>query len=257
MNFDGIGKAIAVIRSAKGKSKSKPKDKTLSVTFDPNNPKLFKKYECSPGESIQQIPSVGSESKRNILYICGASGSGKSHYATQYLKEYNRVFKDNPIYFFSAVDNDFGKDLKNLRKIRLNDAFLNTAITMNDVKDCMLVYDDVDVIQDKRMRAKLDGIADRVLQTGRHYNTSMIFTNHLAYNGKETKMILNECHSITFFPNTLGGKARKYLLEQYLGLDNDDIKRLRKLPTRWITIVKGNPMIALYECGAMLMNQLD
>jgi len=253
MNFEKKGKKIALIKCKKKGSK----DKELYVDFDPSNPDFFNNYECDRDCFIQQCPSPNNESKRNILYICGASGSGKSYYATQYLKEYRKCFKENPIYFFSSVENDFGKGIKGLKKIKLNDDFIKCDLTMDDVKDSCLVYDDTDVIRNKLLRNKLDGIADKILQTGRHYNTSMIFTNHLAYNGKDTKMILNECHSITFFPNTLGGKARKYLLDNYLGMDSDDIKRLRKLPSRWITIIKGNPMVALYEKGAIVLNQLE
>lgn len=251
MNTEKQGRLIAHIKE-KGK-----KDIPLYVDFDPTNDKLLKVFECNEKQHVQQVPSPTKESKRNILYICGASGSGKSYYATQYLKEYRKCFKDNPIYFFSAVDNDFGKGINGLKKIKLNEDFIKTDITMNDVKDTCLVYDDTDVIRNKILRGKLDGICDKTLQVGRHYNTSMIFTNHLAYNGKDTKMILNECHSITFFPSSLGGKARKYLLENYLGLDNEEIKKLRKLPSRWLTIIKGCPMVALYEKGAILLNQVD
>lgn len=250
MNFENKGRNIAVIKSPK-------KEKKLFVDFDPDNPKFFNTYRCKDKESIQQVPVITKESKRNILYICGASGSGKSYYATQYLKEYRKYFPNNPIYFFSAVSGDFGKDIKGLRRVRLGEEFIKTELTLEDFKDSCLVYDDTDVIRDKALRNKLDSIADKVLQTGRHYNISMIFTNHLAYNGKETKMILSECHSITFFPSTLGGKARKYLLENYLGMDSEEIKKLRKLPSRWITIVKGAPLVALYEKGALVLNQLE
>lgn len=252
MNFQKRGKKIAVVKSlVKG-----VKDKELYADFNPTDERLLKEYKCSENEYIQQVPMPNNESKRNILYICGASGSGKSYYATQYLKEYKKCFK-NPIYFFSSIQNDFGKGITNLKKVKLDENFIKTEISMEDLKDSCLIYDDVDVIRNKFLRNKLDNIADKVMQVGRHYNVSLIYTNHLPYDGKNTKMILNECHSITFFPNTLGGKARKYLLENYLGLDNYEIKKMRKLPSRWITIIKGNPMVALYEKGAILLNQLE
>lgn len=252
MNFEGKGKKIAIVKS----KRKGVKDRDLYVDFNPSDKSLFNSYECEDDEYIQQVPMPTSESKRNILYICGASGSGKSYYATQYLKEYRKCFKDNPIYFFSSVENDFGKGIKGLKKIKLNDDFVKLDLTMDDVKDCMLIYDDTDCIRNKLLRNKLYGIADKVLQTGRHYNTSMIFTNHLPYDGNNTKMILNEAHTITF-PSLLGGKGRKYLLENYIGLDNDEIKKLRKLPSRMLTIVKGNPMVCLYERGAKVIGAED
>lgn len=250
MNFDNKGKKVATVVNKKNKKKSKD----LYVDFNPDDKSLFYEYTCKPDEYMQQVPMPTSESKRNILYICGASGSGKSYYATEYLKQYNKEFPDNKIYFFSGVDNDFGKGLKNFKKIRICQELLNLELSMDDFRDCMVVYDDIDVIRDKAMRAKLWSISDRILQVGRHHNTSMIFTNHLPYDGKSTKMILNESHTITY-PALLGGKGRKYLLENYIGLDNDDIKRLKSLPTRMITYIKGNPPCVIHERGALILGR--
>lgn len=41
----------------------------------------------------------------------------------------------------------------------------------------------------------------------------------------------------------LGGRSMKYLLDQYLGLDKHQIKKLKNLKSRWVTVVKGFPMV--------------
>ena len=41
-----------------------------------------------------------------------------------------------------------------------------------------------------------------------------------------TKLLLLESHGIILFPQNMSGKSSKYLLDQYLGLDKEQIKRL-------------------------------
>ncbi len=50
-----------------------------------------------------------------------------------------------------------------------------------------------------------------------------------------------------FVPATLGTRSLKYLCENYLGMDKDEIKRLKKLKTRAVTIIKSYPKIVLSE----------
>ena len=49
----------------------------------------------------------------------------------------------------------------------------------------------------------------------------------------------------------------KYLLDQYLGLDKEQIKRIKKLDSRWVTIMKSYPMIVLSEKEAYVLNPKD
>ena len=93
-----------------------------------------------------------------------------------------------------------------------------------------------------------------ILETGRHFNISCVYTSHVACAGIDTKRILNEAHSITIFPHGLGGRSMKYLLENYLGLDKDQVKRIKKLGSRWVSILKTFPMIVLSEKEAFVMN---
>ena len=96
-----------------------------------------------------------------------------------------------------------------------------------------------------------------LLETGRHSHTSVILTYHLPTNGLETRRILNETNSVTIFPANCGGRAMKYLLENYFGMNKDDIKRVKKLPSRWVTIIKSYPNVVLYEKGAYILNDPD
>lgn len=257
MNTEGIGKIIAYIINRRDPRKNKE-------LFCENDKKGIKNYleeiELNDeDEDIQLVPNKKTE--RSILYITGASGSGKSYYTKEYVKQYHLLFPKNPIYLFSALNDDTTLDsIKYLKRINLNDKFLNTPFTINDFENMLVIYDDIDTITDKFMRLKLDEIKNMILQTGRHTRTSFIYTSHIPNKGNETKMILNEAHSITIFPNTTGSRTIKYLLENLFGLDKYQIKKIKQIGTtksRWITIIKSYPLICLHQKGAYTLRSED
>jgi len=255
MNFESKGKIIATIVN-----KIDPK-KNRDI-YNENDSKNIKNYLTDiivdDDEYIQQIPDKKTE--RSVLYITGASGSGKSYYTREYIKQYRLTFPKNSIYLFSSLNEDITLDkLTYLKRINLDDNFLNTPFTIEDFKACLVIFDDIDVIVNKSMKKKLQDIMSMILETGRHTRTSFIFTSHLASKGFETKQILNECHSLTFFPNNMGKRTAQYLLEGMFGLDRHQIKKIRQIGTksRWVSIVKSYPLIVLYDKGAYILNRED
>ena len=250
MNYENIGKVIAKVAN----KNDKKKDKIISVsdkTTDLDNP-MKKIVLTKTFETIQQIPNKQQE--RQILYITGASGSGKSYYTQLYCSEYKKLFPKNEIYLLSSINEDSSIDkIKGLNRFVLDETFLKEDILTEDFKDSMVIFDDTDCISNKMLKNKINGILNALLETGRHYNTSVIYTSHLATAGIDTKRILNEAHSITIFPSSLGGRSLKYLLDNYLGFDKEQIKKVKKLESRWTTICKTYPMVVLSEKEAYLL----
>ena len=80
------------------------------------------------------------------------------------------------------------------------------------------------------------------------------FVTHSACNGAETKLILNESNFITISPHVLDGRSLKYLLQEYLGLDRHQMKRLKNLSSRAVTILKSYPMCVISEKDAYVLN---
>jgi hypothetical protein len=159
----------------------------------------------------------------------------------------------------SSIKEDKTLDkIKDLHRVKLDSQeFLTEDITAQDFKDCLVIFDDTDCLTDKRQKMKVDAILNSVLETGRHFNTEVVYTSHLACNGKDTRRILNECKSVTIFPSGLGGKSIKYLLDNYFGLDKDQIKKIKKLNSRWVTIQKGFPMSVLSDKECFILNSPD
>jgi len=259
MNFEGEGPELAVIENAKEKDKKKWKVLCLAPNKGTNCHEAYTevKLKDKPDCHFQPIPDKATE--RSIRYVTGASGSGKSYYTKQYADEYKRLYPKRDIYILSSIKEDKTLDkIKGLKRIKLDSQeFLTNDLTAEDFKDSLIIFDDTDCLTDKRQKLKVDSLLTSVLETGRHFNTEVVYTSHLACNGRETRRILNECKSVTIFPSGLGGKAMKYLLDNYFGLDKEQIKKIKKLNSRWVTIQKGFPMTVLSDKECFILNNHD
>ena len=229
----------------------------IYVNSDPKkkvrNP--MKELVVKENERVQMIPNKKKE--RFISYISGQSGSGKSFFVNKLAEEYHSMYPKRKIYLFSLLTEDKSIKCKHIKRVKLDENFLKTDLSLADMKNSFLIFDDIDTIKNKHIKGKLDHIIDTLLQVGRHSNTSVAFVSHMPCNGKDTKMILAECNNITIFPQTLGNRSLRYLLGEYFGLDNKQIQKIKKLPSRHITLVRTYPMVLLHEKGAFLLNNCD
>lgn len=254
MNIEDVGSPIAKIEYKGNKSK----DKIVCVSSDNSSVRqVVSDYKCVPAETIQQIPDKKKE--RGIYYITGASGSGKSYYTMNLVNEYKKMYPKNDLFLLTSVEPDGSAidKIKGLKRFKLDESFLKEPFKIEDFKNCMVIFDDTDAISNKPLKQKLTALLDLILDTGRHTNTSCIYTSHIANAGLQTKHILSEAHSITIFPKTLGGRAMKYLLDNYLGLDKQQIKKLKRVDSRWVTIVKTYPMCVLGEKQCYILSNDD
>lgn len=249
--FDNnIGVPIAKIeyKDKKGQRGGSP---VISLDTEGDAYTKYPAIQLREGETFQ--PVVDTSKERNILYVTGASGSGKSYYTQAYAKEYKKKFPDNEVFLFSSISEDSSIDkIKGLHRINIKNAdFLKDELTAKDFANSLVIFDDTDVIPDKKIRNKVNAVRDSILETGRHFKVFCIFTSHIACNAVETKRILNESHTITFFPSSMNGRALQYLLGSYLGFDKDQIKAIKGVDSRWVTIYKTYPQVILTQkfCG--------
>jgi hypothetical protein len=207
MNFEGQGTPIGIIKDSKSR-----KTPILSVDDKESAKTSYDNIKLTGDEKFQIIPNP--ETERQIFYITGRSGSGKSYFTLNYCIEYKKMYPKRNVYLFSALSEDKTLDkFKELKRIKLTEEFCNEDFTSQDFKDSLDLFDDTDVISDKKIRNKVNALMDNILQIGRHYNTSCVLCTHSACNGMHTKIVLSEAHSITLFPLGLGNRSIKYLLD--------------------------------------------
>jgi Cdc6-like AAA superfamily ATPase len=252
LNLENIGKPLARIVGGKYNNK------VVSV-YDKKDDEIkeMQYIKLKDDEYFQIIPGYGGE--RDCLYICGASGSGKSTFASKFIKDYikqKKKKKEEPnIYLFSAKNEDEALD-DLVQRVDINDDLIENPITIEETSNCLLVYDDIDVINNKKLKEAVWDSLNNSLQIGRSYNVSVIITNHLPTMGKQTGIVLFEYHSVTFFPNDLNRKLR-YMLESYCGLSQQDIDKLKKIRSRSITIFRHYPKVVMSEKLIFMLNDID
>ena len=245
-NLDKIGRPIARIDGGKN-------DKKIISLSDADESNGFKNIRLKEGK-FSHIPNTDQE--RDILYITGPSGSGKSWYANTYIKNYKKTYPKNNIYMFSPVveDESISSDIK---RVKLDDRMVTDPLKIGELAESLVIFDDIDVIKDKKLREAIYALLNEVLEVGRHIKVSCIITNHLPTNGKETRRIINESHSITYFP-AAGSKYQLYrLLQQYIGMDKKDIIKAKNTGSRWITIYKNYPMFVMTESEMWKLDDSD
>jgi hypothetical protein len=252
-NTNKIGKSICKIDGGNDNNEIIYLD---TNAINHNNGKIKKNYfndlEISDGH-FQIIPDTSIE--RQCMIIAGSSGSGKSHFTNGYIKEYHKIYKKNPIYMFSVLKNDDSINDKLVQRVNIDDTWLTEPLEIDDVKNSLCVFDDIEMVTDKKIKNAIFKFINSILTTGRHTKTSIILTVHYP-NSSDIRNFLNECHCFVYFPHG-STRATNYILENYLGLDKKDIKTIKKLKTRWACIYKNYPQCVLTENNLFSLSNLE
>ena len=238
LNVESDGDCIAILKSDK---KTTKKYQPL-ICIGEGARSGFEELKLKAGEHFEPTPNINKE--RDILFVVGASGSGKSYFVSQYARNYKKMHSKSSIYVFSTLDDD--KDgidkIGKIHRIKLDDEFVNgEMIDTKEFENSLVIFDDFDNISNKKTKAVVSAYLNNMLQTGRHYKITLCITFHVSCAGNATKHILNEASSIKFFPQVIGSRNLKYLCESYLGLSKAQIEMVKKLDSRAVTIFRSYP----------------
>lgn len=234
MNHEGEGIVLAHIHNPKYK-----KDKLVYLADDSNKARIkdeFSKLVLDDPDSKFEL-GINKDTERNIYYIAGASGSGKSYFAKQLISKYKKAHPKNEVYVFSSVDTDPAIDALKVNRIKLNE-LLQEDVPIEEFANSLLLFDDTDCISNKKIKERVHNISNEALQKGRHSKVSCIFTSHIVTDGRNTRHILNECHYITIFPKNANARNLEYLLGSYMGMSKEQIQYIKNMKTRPLTIAK-------------------
>ena len=196
------------------------------------------------GNGDKIIPII-DKSLRSVIYVAGASGSGKSYFVAKWIHNALQFYKGEEVFLFSPIKNDPSLNTLKYTAIELNQDIKDMSV--DDFKDSFVIFDDCDTIRDRHVAALVSGLRDELLETGRHTSTKMVITSHLISNFKETRRVLNEATAIVIYPNSSGTYSIKQYLKTYLGLNKAQIERILKVKDRWCLISKSYPIYILTE----------
>jgi len=220
------------------------------ITKDVNSDKSI---ELDDEGQFELLPSC-DPSRREVWYIAGQSGSGKSYIAKGLAHYYNKLFPDRGVYLVSKLNEDSTLDaLKFLKRINIQ-SFIDDYPDLEEFKDCMVIFDDYDTLTGNAEKV-ITKIVDDLAIMGRHTNTTILCLSHYLTNYKKTRLLLNEATHIVVYPLSTSYHALRYLLKNYVGIDEEDLKRQRKLGSRWLCYSKGFPQYMISQKNAELLHQ--
>jgi hypothetical protein len=190
----------------------------------------------------------------DCVYFVGRAGSGKTFSLAEYLVEFKKYYPNYRIYLFSQKTQDKLLDDLITKRIPLEE--LESAnFEAEDFKETMVIFDDVDVISNKKQEKATFDLINKILEIGRSYNTFACLTMHLPCNGTQTKRIINRCTHFVYFKNS-SNHGTDYALKEYFGFNNDELKKLHKLNSRSVCIIRECPQIVISNDMICFQNNL-
>lgn len=189
----------------------------------------------------------GENIKRTVVYISGASGSGKTVLTSNLAYSFRERFPKANIFLISRIAEDEAYDkIRNL--VRVDPATIidaNDWLQGPDCKNSLIILDDADVFDDENL-AKVQKINQLGLEIGRHNNISMIKCSHLTNKAHDTRLQMLETHWICLFPATTLRHSVDYFCKTYVGMKKNDIDDLYKdVSCRWVALSCRAPFVKI------------
>jgi hypothetical protein len=210
--------------------------------------------DLPPNSTFSLLPTADKKA-REIFYICGPSGSGKSYIAKGLAEEYHKMNPDREIYVVSKLEEDSTLDkLKYLIRLDPEKLRANPITDLKVLDNSMVIFDDIENF-DKETDKVIQNLVNQIASTGRHNNITMIYITHLLSDYKRTRLVLMEATGYVLYPLSTGAHAFNYMMKTYLGLDTKESAELKKTGSRWIYIKKHFPQVLITEHSAKVMNQ--
>lgn len=230
--------------------KRKKMDPIVSLAEDELNKYDGREFNIDSG-TLELVPRQDS---RDVLYVAGMSGAGKSTFCANYMRNFNKLYPEKDVILFSHKDEDEAfDDIENFNRIDMNDpSIIEEPIHMNELEDSLVIFDDTDILP-KKIQKSIHDTRDQLLQGARSLNTYVICTAHQLSNYRDTRCILNEAHYMVVFPRACNEHQLNTFLRKYGGFTDELMARAKKLPSRWICIRNLFPKCVIHEGGVFMI----
>lgn len=216
--------------------------KSLKRNMKNNTSRLF----IDDDSEFRLVP-INKDQQRDVLYISGASNSGKSYFASQYTKLFRKIFPSKPIYIFSCLSEDPAFDsIPNITRVLINDEIVSNPIELKELSNSLVIFDDCDDLEGKQKKAIIT-LQKALLQLARKQRTYVISTNHLTTDYSRTRHLLNEANYIVCFPNSGGKAGLERMFSYYLGIKKKQAEQILTTDSRWLVIHKSAPNFVMTE----------
>ena len=229
-------------------------DVAYYVPYNPNNEETPEVVQSPSGSNWFPLPEG-----RLSAFISGRPGAGKSYLAKEFI---SFLPDDSDILLFTALseeDGNFDEFQDRLYKIRMepdNLSRLTLDVVRQHAHNPILLFDDIDMIRDKRVKEALYKLMNDALANGRgHVNHDgegdihVICTSHSANNYQSTKYMLENSEFVAIPPSGMP-KAQWDLIMKKIGvpdkLSNEAFREGKRGSFRFIFVKQTAPMFMVY-----------
>lgn len=210
-------------------------------------------------ETDEEIEPLIDMEKRQVSYIAGPAGSGKSTMAVKMIKRFLKVHPDKPFYLFSRSSY---KDDPAFNGMRVNQIMIDESLIKQPIDitkelpgGAIVLFDDVNTILDDKVKKAVEKLMNDIMEVGRKFEVWIVITSHLVIPSEKkfARTVMNEAQTLTVFPKSGSAQQITYALKQYFGLTKQQIEKIIQLPSRWVQISKSYPMYVVYEHGVYIL----
>lgn len=249
LNYDK-GKLIAKIKGGKLNNKILRIDNTDYRNREKNR-NSTRKIELAEG----YFTPLPDENVRRVVLICGPAGSGKSTYAGEWIRNYSKLFPENQIFGFSRGNLVSDPAFQGLSITQIpvsEDIVMNPIDICNELSEGSLVLFDDCTFQNPKFQKAMHDLMIQIMEIGRKLEITCVIINHLIIDNCKafSRVLLNECTSLTVFPKSSSTQQIRYSLKTYWGFNNKQIDQFLATDSRWCTFMKEYPgcILTQYEC---------
>lgn len=237
-------------------------DDEIVYLVDENDEKASKIIKHKPQKIVevedgkfQVLPRQGVR----VLYICGSSGSGKSTFASNYVKEYLHIHPKTKVFIFSQLSED--PAFKNIKahRVTLDESLITDPVDIEkDIpRGSLILFDDCSDCEDDLQNA-INRLETQLLVLGRKLELQVVITSHLINPdaSKHIRQRLNEAQALVFFPQSGSVSQPTYNLKKHFGYSTRQIQNILDIDSRWIMCTKTYPNILVSEHKISLAREI-
>lgn len=211
-----------------------------------------RELELYGSDTFQLEPS---EEKRECLFIVGPQGSGKSYFCAQYARRWKQQHPDGEVIVFSQLKKDPALDRVGITRVEIDSGLIENPYEVSELGNCLVIFDDIDMIRDTKLRNAVRKLCDSLLEVGRKENAWVIRTSHQARNWSATRSPLAESDKVVFFLNKGAPRAIRNYLKDFMCWPDETIQRVLgnhktgapPLKSRWVVVCNIVPQWFLGE----------
>lgn len=164
-------------------------------------------------------PYIPINLERFIILLSAESGSGKSLFASMFVKQYINEFPDRKCYYICQTKKEDDQNLSGISNLQQLDTEGIEDITIEDLANSLVVIDDTDFHKDHKKIMKLMNI---VVECGRKFGVSLIYCSHIHSKLSESPIYKEVSMYITFPDSVLNNR----MIDNNLKISNSKIHEI-------------------------------